>query len=187
MDPLTLFHTGCGIASLFFGGVVIGMRKGTLPHRVAGWLYVAAMLLLCITSFWIYELFDSFGPFHACAIVSLMSVIGGMCAPLFRPWIGKAWLEMHYKFMLWSYVGLVMATGSHFFEPLVPLLHKSTPLSTTGSVLATALLCWVAPAAIGGTLIYRRKDGIFKHVRARIAPESSGVRVDQEGRTDLVK
>jgi hypothetical protein len=128
------------------------------------------MLLLCVTSFWIYELFDSFGPFHACAIVSLVSVIGGMCAPLLRHWIGEAWLEMHYKFMLWSYVGLVMATGSHFFEPLVPLLYNSTPLSMKGSVLTTALLCWAAPAAIGGTLIYRRKDGIFEQVRERMDP-----------------
>ena len=144
------------------------MPKGTRLHRGAGGLYVAAMLLLCVTSFWIYELFDSFGPFHACSIVSLVSIIGGMCAPALRHWIGEAWLEMHYQFMLWSYVGLVMATGSHFFEPLVLLLHDSTPLSTTGSVLATAFLCWGAPAAIGGTLIHRRKDEIFERVGARI-------------------
>jgi uncharacterized membrane protein len=170
MDALTLFHTGCGVASLLFGGAVVGMRKGTLPHRVAGWLYVVAMLLLCVTSFWIYELFESFGPFHACAIVSLVSIVGGMCAPLFRHWIGQAWLEVHYKFMLWSYVGLVMATGSHFFEPLVPFLKSTTPLGITGSVVATAVLCWGAPAAIGGVLIYRRKDVIFERVRAQRDP-----------------
>lgn len=157
MDTLTLFHTGCGILALIAGGAVIGMRKGTSRHRYAGWVYVTTMTLLCVTSFFIYELFGGMGPFHVAATVSFLSVVGGTLAPLFRRQIGDDWMEVHYQFMLWSYVGLVMATGSHFFEPLGPLFHEYTPLARTGSFVATALTCWGVPAAVGAYFIYGQK------------------------------
>lgn len=169
MDTLTLFHTGCGVAALVWGGVVVGMRKGTRRHRYAGWIYVAIMTLLCVTSFFIYELFGGFGPFHVAAIISFVSIIGGILAPLLRTQIGDDWMEAHYRFMLWSYVGLVMATGSHFFEPLGSLLYNYTPFAQVGSLAATILVCWGAPAAIGAYFIYSRKERI--KARARLVLE----------------
>jgi uncharacterized membrane protein len=164
---MTLFHVGCGLVSLLAGAAVVGLAKGTAVHRLLGWIYAASMILLCVTSFFIYELFGQFGPFHVAAIVSFVSVLAGLAAPLLRGRIGPVWLEVHYKFMLWSYVGLVMATGSHFFEAVARLIHTHTPLGHTGTFVATAALCWGLPAAVGGTLIYGRKRAILSRVRAR--------------------
>ena len=168
MSPTTLFHTACGFVALAAGAVVVGARKGTGFHRVAGWVYVVSMALLCATSFLIYELFESFGPFHAAAVVSSISIVGGIAAPLLRSRIGEAWLEVHYKFMLWSYVGLVMATGSHFFEVLGPFFSTYTPLGGIGSLIATATVCWILPASVGGFFIYGRKSSILSRVRSRL-------------------
>ncbi|WP_158666626.1 hypothetical protein [Salinibacter altiplanensis] len=88
------------MAALLSGGTVVGMRKGTRRHRYVGWIYVATMIFLCVTSFFIYELFGGFGPFHVAALISLVSVIGGILAPLLRTQIGEEWMEAHYRFML---------------------------------------------------------------------------------------
>lgn len=173
MDALSLFHTACGFAALLSGGFVVWMRKGTATHRRMGWTYVAAMALLCGTSFFIYELFGGFGAFHIAALVSSVSVLGGMLAPLLRRHIGAQWLEAHYKFMLWSYVGLVMATGSHFFELLAPLFHRHTALGFTGSLIATALVCWGLPAAVGGYLIYANATASKARARATLEQRSA--------------
>ncbi len=162
------FHTACGLVALAFGAAVVFMEKGTRRHRRAGWVYVGSMALLCATSFFIFELFGGFGVFHAMALVSSVSILGGIAAPLLRGWIGEDWLEAHYMFMLWSYVGLVMATGSHFFEVVGPLFYRHTPLGATGSYLATALVCWGLPCAVGGTLIYSRKREAKAHARATL-------------------
>lgn len=175
MSPTTLFHTVCGLVALAAGAIVVGARKGTSFHRIAGWIYVVSMALLCATSFLIYELFKSFGPFHAAAVISSVSIVGGMVAPLFRSRIGEAWLEMHYKFMLWSYVGLVMATGSHFFEVLGPFFSAYTPLGDIGSLIATTTVCWILPAAVGGYFIYGRKSAILSRVRLRRAESEHAV------------
>lgn len=166
---MILFHTACGFVALISGGAVVLMQKGTRRHRQIGWVYVAGMALLCTTSFFIYELFGGFGAFHVAALLSSVSILGGMAAPLFRRQIGEGWLEMHYQFMLWSYVGLVMATGSHFFEVLGPLFRQHTPLGTRGSLLATALVCWGLPWISGGWLIKTRGKAAKERLQA--APE----------------
>jgi hypothetical protein len=75
-------------------------------------------------------------------------------------------MEAHYRFMLWSYVGLVMATGSHFFEPLGSLFYHHTPLSQLGSLAITVLACWGAPATIGALFIYGRKERVKEEARS---------------------
>lgn len=160
------------MVALVAGGAVVGMRKGTKHHRYVGWIYVAIMTLLCVTSFFIYELFGSFGPFHVAAIISFISIIGGILAPLLRTQIGEEWMEVHYRFMLWSYVGLVMATGSHFFEPLGSFFYAHTPLARLSSLAATGLVCWGVPAAIGAYFIYSRKERV--KARARSVLERAG-------------
>ena len=175
MDTLTLFHTGCGMIALVSGAAVVGMRKGTRRHRHVGWIYVAIMTLLCVTSFFIYELFGGFGPFHVAAIISFISVVGGILAPLLRTQIGEQWMEAHYRFMLWSYVGLVMATGSHFFEPLGSFFYTHTPLAKLSSLAATVFACWGVPAAIGAYFIYSRKERVKARARS-LLQEADGTK-----------
>jgi uncharacterized membrane protein len=140
-----------------------------------GWIYVAIMTLLCVTSFFIYELFGGFGPFHVAAIISFISIVGGILAPLLRTQIGEEWMEAHYRFMLWSYVGLVMATGSHFFEPLGSFFYTHTPLAQLSSLAATVFACWGVPAAIGAYFIYGRKERVKARARS-VLQEAEGTK-----------
>lgn len=103
MITLGLFHTVCALVALGSGAAVVLRRKGTRSHRRLGWIYVASMLALNGTALMIYRLFGGFGPFHAAAIASLVTVVAGAVSAYRRK---PGWLEHHYAWMTWSYVGL---------------------------------------------------------------------------------
>jgi uncharacterized membrane protein len=175
------FHTACGLVALVAGAVVVLMPKGTRRHRQAGWVYVISMALLCATSFFIFELFGGFGVFHVMALVSSVSVLGGMVAPLLlRGRVRGGWLDMHFQFMLWSYVGLVMATGSHFMTPLESLLARHTPWGAAGRFWAVAGACWGLPLIVGGVLIQTRGKAAGRRVRAALKEQRDPEAVSSE-------
>jgi hypothetical protein len=45
-DPIGLIHTALGIAALYFGGMVLYLRKGTRLHRRGGYAYASSMVFL---------------------------------------------------------------------------------------------------------------------------------------------
>lgn len=147
---MILIHTLCGIAALLTGLFILFQPKGTLRHVWIGHTYATAMAGLCLTSFAIYELFDGVGPFHVLALVSLATLLAGLIPPLLRDRFA-GWFYAHYYFMLYSYVGLVMATGSHFWDVL--------PIASTW---AKAAVLWGLPYLVGAFLIERNKARFFE-------------------------
>lgn len=103
-----LFHFITALISLITGTVVVLNTKGTLLHKRIGYVYVFGMLTLNLSSFFIIN-FGGFSLFHFFAIVSLLTVIGGMYAAWRRH---NNWLTAHYYFMSWSVVGLYAALWS---------------------------------------------------------------------------
>lgn len=110
MNVLGWFHTVCAVVALGSGAAVLLRRKGTRVHRRIGWIYVASMLLLNGTALMIYRLFGGFGPFHVAAVFSLATVVAGTVPAVRRR--PANWVERHYAWMTWSYVGLCAATVS---------------------------------------------------------------------------
>lgn len=111
MHPTAVAHVTLGIASLLLGATTLALPKGTDFHRAVGALYVLCMFGLNLTALTIYRLFGGFGVFHALALLSLLTLLAGFAAVVLkRPRAG--WLDRHYYFMGWSYVGLVAATVS---------------------------------------------------------------------------
>lgn len=102
------FHFITSVLALVSGTIVLLNKKGTLFHKRTGYVYVVSMLTLNISSFFIVN-FDGFSIFHFFAIVSLITIFGGMI-PAFRR--GKNWLAYHFYFMSWSVVGLYCALWS---------------------------------------------------------------------------
>lgn len=106
MDWLGLIHFATALLAMLAGAVVVGRPKGTRLHRRIGRVYVASMLALNISALSIYDLFGGFGPFHAAAIFSLLTIVIG---------VGSAWRRhpnwrfSHAYWMSWSYVGLLAA------------------------------------------------------------------------------
>lgn len=150
LDPVGTVHLFLGLLAVTLGLAVVVVRKGTAAHRRAGLFYAVVMVLLNATALMIYDLFGGFGPFHALALVSLATVTAGVVPVwLRRP---RAWLELHARFMSWSYAGLIAA----FFSEIgtrVPGVGFTTGVlvPTTVVMLAAALLIHRRiPALISG-------------------------------------
>lgn len=129
---IQLIHIVFGFSSLIFGLYVLCATKGTKRHKAIGKLYVISMVLLNATAFGIYELFDGFGIFHWAAIISSMTILGGIGVLMFRRKF-KNWVSLHYELMVWSYIGLLAATSNEAFVH-IPVLqdlaktHNYAPL-----------------------------------------------------------
>lgn len=104
-SEIGLIHTITAILAMISGAVVILNPKGTKFHKRVGYLYVVSMVLLNVTSFFIIS-FGGFSIFHFFAIISLLTVLGGMIPTLRR---AKNWFPYHFYFMSWSVVGLYSA------------------------------------------------------------------------------
>ena len=105
---LSGLHIGSAVSALIFGLCVFFLRKGTRLHSQFGYAYFFNVLALNISALFIYRLTGEFGPFHWSALASLLTLMAGFIAVYLRLPDGR-WLELHYEFMNWSYVGLVAA------------------------------------------------------------------------------
>ncbi len=105
---ISRFHLWSAIFALVFGLSVFFVRKGTRLHKQLGYAYFFNMLGLNISALFIYQLTGNFGPFHISALASLLTLIAGF-VPAYLRQPRKGWLDLHYEFMNWSYVGLVAA------------------------------------------------------------------------------
>ncbi|MFN2454336.1 MAG: DUF2306 domain-containing protein [Pyrinomonadaceae bacterium] len=139
------FHTAMGFVALLAGFFVFLLNKGTRLHKTVGWVYVLSMYLLCLTSFFIFKLFSGFGVFHVMAIVSTVTMTSGFAPVLLRKKL-RGWFIGHYKGMLFSYLGLVMATNSHLFKYLQPIV----------GFVGAGVVLWVIPGIIGNIWINRK-------------------------------
>lgn len=108
-SSLGAVHFTAAIVALAFGAIVLGAPKGTPLHRTIGAGFVAAMVILNVSSLAIYRLTGHFEPFHALALFSLATVVRGMVPALRRP---PGWLTAHYWSMAWSYLALLAAACS---------------------------------------------------------------------------
>lgn len=124
-------HIILGFLSLISGSLVMLQKKGNRNHRLIGRLYLISMLGLNLTSLGIYKLYDGWGFFHWMAIASLIPLLAGYIAILYRK------VSAHYYFMCWSYIGLLCATISEIFVhiPLATLLLDEIPNIDTVLIL----------------------------------------------------
>lgn len=148
------FHIGTAVSALVFGLWVLLARKGTRIHKQLGYAYFFNMLGLNISALFIYQLTGHFGPFHGAALASLFTLIAGF-VPAYLHLPPGHWLELHYEFMNWSYVGLIAAGVSEAATRL-----PSAPFwpVVIGSIFTVFLL--------GGIFIVRGRAKYTFEVRA---------------------
>ena len=164
-------HTAAAVAALAFGAAVLLTTKGTALHRRLGWAYVASMLLLNLTALLIYRLFGGFGPFHAAALVSLVTVLLGAYAALQVRRHRRAHrlveraiaLDRHYLWMTWSYVGLLAAAVSELATRVPVLRARPGQGALFGLTVVVATLVVVG---VGARLIRGRKAALLAPYRA---------------------
>ena len=104
-------HIATATIAIVTGLLVLLQVKGTRRHQRLGTVYVASMVTLNVSSFFIFRLTGEFSPFHVAAFLSLATVIAGFLPVYWRRPV-DGWLELHFQFMAWSYIGLLAATAS---------------------------------------------------------------------------
>lgn len=146
-------HFAFAIAAIAVGGSVGLLRKATRAHVWLGRTYAVLMLGLNATAFMLYRLFGHFGPFHAAALVSLLTIVmGWLPARRRRP---AKWIGLHALWMSWSYVGLLAAAAAETLSRV-----PDTPF--WGMVVGASL----AVVVLGGLVIRARLPWAVERVRS---------------------
>jgi hypothetical protein len=150
MDNLVHDWTGAihlisSIIALITGTLILVMTKGTKIHKKTGYIYAMAMLVLVTTSFMIYRLFNGWGIFHWAALVSAITLAGGMIPAILKK--PDSWAPLHFSFMYWSVMGLYAA----FAAEVLVRLPQSPFFGMVGTVTGIVML-------LGGSGFYYRKE-----------------------------
>ena len=79
-EPPTPLHVICAIAALSIGAIQISMRKGTFVHVFLGRVWVALMMVVAMSSFFIYELkvWGNYSPIHLLSAWTVISLAVGI-------------------------------------------------------------------------------------------------------------
>ena len=102
-------HTAAALLAAVFGAYVMLRRKGTASHRIAGYIFVAAITVTALSSFWITGIRPGhFSWIHILSVVTLISVPLGL---YFRR---KGNIGAHALNMVAPFAGLIIAGGFAF-------------------------------------------------------------------------
>src|SRR5215468_9578407 len=73
-SPVIQLHAFAAMAAFGLAVVQLAAPKGTLPHRTIGWIWVALLAVIAISSFWIHDLriVGPFSPIHLLSIFTLV-------------------------------------------------------------------------------------------------------------------
>jgi uncharacterized membrane protein len=73
-SPAIQIHAGAASAAFLLGIVQLSAPKGTLPHRTIGWIWVALILTVSVSSFFIHQirLWGPWSPIHLISIFTLV-------------------------------------------------------------------------------------------------------------------
>jgi uncharacterized membrane protein len=112
-SPAIQIHAFAAMAAFALGVVQLTAPKGTLPHRTIGWIWVALMVLVSVTAFWIHELrlWGPWSPIHLLAIFTLVTLpLGVLYAKRHR-------VANHRRVMISIFIGALVIAGLFTFVP----------------------------------------------------------------------
>ena len=112
-SPVIQIHAFAAMSAFVLGLVQFAAPKGTLPHRTIGWIWVALMAAIAISSFWIHSIrmIGPFSPIHALSIFTLIML------PLAVMHAHKHRVMPHRKAMISIFVGALVIAGAFTFLP----------------------------------------------------------------------
>jgi uncharacterized membrane protein len=108
--PLILLHAGAAFAALALGAGMFLARKGTFSHRIAGGGWVALMLVVSISGFWI-QTKGHFTWIHILSVVVPLLLAAGV-------WFAvKGNVRGHQRMMVSVYLGALLVAGAFTLLP----------------------------------------------------------------------
>ena len=112
-SPVIQVHAFAAMAAFVLGLVQFAAPKGTLPHRTIGFVWVALMAVIAISSFWIHSI-RMFGPF---SLIHALSIFTLVMLPLAVLHAHKHRVMQHSKAMISIFVGALVIAGAFTFLP----------------------------------------------------------------------
>jgi len=112
-EPAIQLHAFTAMAAFALGAVQLSAPKGTLPHRTAGWIWVALMVIVAVSSFFIHDLrvWDAWSPIH------LLSVFTLAMLPLAVMHARRHRVDRHRRAMIAIFVGALVIAGLFTLAP----------------------------------------------------------------------
>jgi uncharacterized membrane protein len=108
-------HAFAAMGAFVLGILQFVAPKGTLPHRTVGWVWVALMLVIAVSSFWIQgegvRLIGSWGPIHLLSIVVLTLL------PIGLLFAHRHNSRGHARTMVSLFIGALVIAGGFTFIP----------------------------------------------------------------------
>ena len=100
-------HAFAALAAFGLGVVQLSAPKGTIPHRVFGWIWAALMLAVVLSSFFIHtiRLWGPWSPIHLLSLLTLVMV------PLAVLRARRHQVDKHRRAMTGLFVGALVVAG----------------------------------------------------------------------------
>jgi uncharacterized membrane protein len=106
-SPAIQIHAFAAMAAFGLGVIQLASPKGTLPHRTLGWIWVALMLVVSISAFFIHQirLWGEWSPIHLLAIYTLVMLPIAVLAA------HRHAVARHRRAMIGLFVGALVIAG----------------------------------------------------------------------------
>lgn len=132
--PVITLHALAACYVLLLGPLQILRRRRDLAHRVLGTSWVTAILVVCISSFWIAP--DGFSWLHGLSIWTLVCMVAAIAG------IRTGNVGVHRGFMVGSYLGTLAAFAFAALVPtrLIPQLLRGEPLIAVTTALGVGAI-----------------------------------------------
>jgi len=117
--PLITVHAFAAMLAFVLGIVQLALAKGGKRHATVGYVWVALMLIVAMTSFWIHEirLVGAFSPIHALSVITLV----GLAAAIVAARNGN--IRSHRAGMLWMFYAALVGAGAFTLLPGRDMYH----------------------------------------------------------------
>ena len=111
--PAIQLHAFAAMAAFVLGAIQIAAPKGTIPHRTIGWTWVALMVAVAISAFFIHEIrmWGPWSPIHLLAIFTLVTL------PLAVRHARRHAVDRHRNAMISIFLGALVIAGAFTFMP----------------------------------------------------------------------
>src|SRR5579862_8112227 len=112
-SPAIQVHAFAAMTAFALGLIQLAAPKGTLPHRTLGWIWVALMLIVSTTAFFIHKirLWGEWSPIHLLAIFTLTMLPIAVIAAR------RHAVERHRRTMIGIFVGALVIAGLFTLVP----------------------------------------------------------------------
>ena len=112
-SPVIQLHAFAAMSAFALGVVQLAAPKGTIPHQTLGWIWVAIMVVVSVTAFFIHQirLWGPWSPIHFLAIFTLVMLPLGV-------WRARRHEVEHHRWtMIGIFTGGLVIAGAFTFMP----------------------------------------------------------------------